>query len=141
MDTLSKVAAPSPTPSGLARPEVAHHQRAVTVLRLLEVACIAVPIVMLIAGGQMYWQQQRQVASAQTARLVDLFYESTSKLFDAQRLALEQVRLTVEPMDDAAIAVDNRALHDRLAAMLHFLPHLRDLYVVDRHGHGLVMGT
>jgi two-component system, NtrC family, sensor kinase len=135
------MSAPRETPHRPIRAGPSHHQRTVTVLRLLEIASIVLPILMLCIGGKITWEQKRQDASDQTDRLVDLLYEGTSKLIDAQLLALDQLRLTVEPLDDSVITTRQRELHDRLAAMLHYLPHLRDLYVVGRTGEGLLDGT
>ena len=128
----------SPVPQ---RPGHAHHQRTVRVLRLLQVASIALPIVLLAVGSRLAWQTVFQDASDETDRIADLVYESTSKLFYAQLLALEQVKLTIAPLDDSAIQANEHELHDRLAAMLRYLPHLRDLYFVDRYGHSGVAAT
>jgi two-component system NtrC family sensor kinase len=128
-------------PAGAPAAGAALHRRTLTALRMLAVASVALPILMLCVGGGIAWQQTRQEASAETIRIVDLVYESTAKLFGAQLLALEQTRLMIEGMDDAAIEAQQRELHDRLAAMLRYLPHLRDIYVVSRQGLTLVDGT
>jgi hypothetical protein len=74
-----------------------HYQRTVRVLRLLQVAAIILPALILAAGGALAWRSVYQDASDETDRIVDLVYESTSKLFGAQLLALEQARLTISP--------------------------------------------
>jgi two-component system NtrC family sensor kinase len=119
-------------------PDQAHHQRTVTALRYLTVASIVVPILMLCVGGVITWQEKRQEAFDQTIRLVDLVYESTSKLIGAQLLATEQTELMIGGKDDGTITREQPELHARLRAMLRFLPHLRDIYVIDRDGHDLV---
>jgi two-component system NtrC family sensor kinase len=119
----------------------AHHRRTVAVLRFLAVVAIALPILMLSAGGQMAWLAKKQEALDKTVRLNDLVYESTSKLVDAQLLAAEQARLLVGTMDDDAVAANQLDIHTRLQAMLRYLPHLRDVYVVNRNGHAIVDGT
>jgi two-component system NtrC family sensor kinase len=128
-----------PTPAQ--RPGASHHRRTVTVLRMLAAAAIALPILMLCVGGRSAWEQKRQDASDETIRIIGLVYESTAKLFGAQLLAIEQTRLMIGAMDDSAIAAAEHELHDRLAAMLRYLPHLRDLYVVSRFGRTIVDGT
>jgi two-component system, NtrC family, sensor kinase len=133
--------APPGTPRTQQRPGYAHHKRTVRVLRLLQLASIALPIMILAAGGRLAWLTEFRDASDETDRIVDLVYESTSKLFEAQLLALEQVRLTIAPLDDSAIAANEHELHDRLAAMLRHLPHLRDLYFITRYGHSGVDAT
>jgi two-component system, NtrC family, sensor kinase len=122
-------------------PGLAHHQRTVVVLRFLAVVSLALPVLLLCAGGQMAWQAKKQEALDQTVRLVDLVYESASKLFDAQLLAAEQTTLMVGTMDDDAVAAGQWDMHTRLEAMLRYLPHLRDVYVVNRAGHSIVDGT
>jgi two-component system NtrC family sensor kinase len=124
-----------------AEADQAHHQRTVTALRYLAVASIVAPILMLCVGGMITWQEKRQDALEQTIRLVDLVYESTSKLIGAQLLATEQTELMIGAKDDRTIAREQSELHTRLQSMLRFLPHLRDIYVIDRDGHDLVDGN
>jgi two-component system NtrC family sensor kinase len=117
------------------------HRRTVAVLRFLAVISIVLPVLMLCVGGQIAWQAKKQEASDQTVRLVDLVYESASRLFDAQLSAAEQASLLVGTMDDDAVAASQWDIHTHLQAMLRYLPHLRDIYVVSRDGHPLVNGT
>jgi two-component system NtrC family sensor kinase len=119
----------------------AHHQRTVAVLRFLAVLSLALPILMLLAGGQLAWLAKKQQAWDNTVRLNDLLYESVSKLTDAQLLATEQARLLVGTLDDDGVAASQLDIHTHLKAMLRYLPHLRDVYLVNRDGHSIVDAT
>lgn len=118
-----------------------HHQRTIALLRALAVASVGLPILMLVIGGIVTWQDKRRDAWEQTTRLTDLVYESVSKLIDAQRLATEQAALMVNGMDDETILAEQPKLHERLHAMLLHLPHLREISVVSRSGHALAVGS
>jgi two-component system NtrC family sensor kinase len=117
------------------------HRRTISVLRFLAGLSVAIPILMLCVGGQIAWQAKKHEALDQTVRLVDLVYESVSRLFDAQLLAAEQASLLVGTMDDDAVTANELDIHKRLEAMLRYLPHLRDVYVINRDGHTVVDGT
>jgi two-component system NtrC family sensor kinase len=122
-------------------PGPAHHQRTVAVLRFLAVLSLALPILMLFVGGQLAWLAKKQQALDNTVRLNDLLYESASKLIDAQLMATEQARLLVGTLDDDAVAASQLDIHTHLKAMLRYLPHLRDVYLVNRSGHSIVDAT
>jgi two-component system NtrC family sensor kinase len=99
-----------------------------------------IPVVMLLVGGMITWQARRQDAWDKSTRLVDLLHESTSKLFQTQLLALEQIGLILDGLDSAAIADRQSQLHDRLQALLRYLPQTQDLFVVQEDGHVAVSG-
>ncbi|MBN8930100.1 MAG: hypothetical protein BGO51_23000 [Rhodospirillales bacterium 69-11] len=114
---------------------------ALGLLRLLLGAAIVLPLAVLAITARLSWDARLQEAWDRTARLNDLVYESVSKLFDAQLLAVEQVQELTEDLDDAAILARAPELHARLARMLVRLPQLRDLFVVGKDGRALVSGT
>jgi len=121
-------------------PGQGHHRRTAAVLRFLAMASIVIPVLILVAGGLITWRDKQQEAMDQTIRLVDLVYESASKLFEAQLLATDQVRLMIGTRDDAQVIAEQQDLHLRLQAMLRYLPHLRTLFVVTRDGRAIVDG-
>jgi two-component system NtrC family sensor kinase len=107
-------------------------------LRLLLAAAIVLPVTVLAAGGTIAWNSRQQEAWERSSRLVDLIYESVSRLFDTHLMVLDQVQALVDGHSDTQIAADQPALHRELAAMLVHLPHVRDLFVVDRQGRAIV---
>lgn len=107
-------------------------------LHVLAVATIVLPIAVFAAGGAIAWQDIRQDAWDKSARTVDLAYESTSRLFDTNLLVLDQAQQLTAGLDDAAITAHQSELHQRLAAMLPFMPHVRDVFVVGRDGRVIV---
>src|SRR5690349_5798549 len=113
-----------------AAPGLNHHQKTVGLLRVLAAASLLIPMVMLLVGGVLSWQTRQQDAWDKSARLVDLLHESTSKLFETQLLALEQIGPMFEGLDSATIAARESQFHDRLQAMLRYLPQTQDLFVV-----------
>ncbi len=118
-----------------------HRLDAVRLLRVLAVAAVLLPLSVLAAGGTIAWYKQQEDAWKRTARLADLVYETVSKLMDTQLLVLEETQQLVRGMDDATIQANEAMLHDRLSVVLHHLPHVRDVFIVGRDGHGLVTAS
>src|SRR6185437_2950203 len=77
----------------------------------------------------------------ETLHLVQLVTDSTTKLFDAQLLALEQTKLLLHDQDDTAVRNNQLQLHESLSFTRHYLPFLRDLFVVDRKGMPLITAS
>jgi two-component system NtrC family sensor kinase len=118
--------------------DLARNRATVRILRLLAVASILVPLMILAGGGWLAWDQKRGEARDETLHLLQLVTDSSAKLFDAQLLALEQTKLLLRDSDDAAVRANQQALHESLSFTRHYLPFLRDLFVVDRRGVPLV---
>ncbi|WP_158258455.1 hybrid sensor histidine kinase/response regulator [Rhodopila globiformis] len=125
---------------GSAAPGIGHYQKTVGLLRALAAASLVIPVVMLLVGGTITWQNKRQDAWDESAWLVDLLQQSTSKLFETQFLALGEVGMVLDGLDPAAIAARQSQFHDRLQALLRYLPQTRDLFVVRGDGHVAVSG-
>ena len=106
----------------------------VRILRILTAASLIVPLVILAGVGWLDWNEKRQEASNDTMRLLELVTDSTSKLFDQQVLALQQTRLLLNDRTDSDIRQHQAELHDDLTVIQHYLPFLRDLFVVDKNG-------
>ncbi|MFL5283450.1 MAG: ATP-binding protein [Rhodopila sp.] len=122
-------------------PGLGHYQKTLGLLRALAFVSLAIPLVMLLVGGVVSWQTKQREAWDKTTRLVDLLYESTSKLFETQSLAIEQIGLMLDGLDPAAITANESQFHDRLRAMLHYLPQTRNLFVVQQNGHAILSGS
>jgi two-component system, NtrC family, sensor kinase len=69
-------------------PGLGHYQKTLGLPRALAFVSLAIPLVMLLVGGVVSWQTKQREAWDKTTRLVDLLYESTSKLFETQSLAI-----------------------------------------------------
>jgi two-component system, NtrC family, sensor kinase len=106
----------------------------VRILRVLAAASLIVPLVILVSIGWLDWNEKRQEASNDTMRLLELVSDSTTKLFDLQVLALQQTKLLLNDHSDAEIRQHQAELHDNLTVIQHYLPFLRDLFVVDKNG-------
>jgi two-component system NtrC family sensor kinase len=124
--------------SNLIEPDVSRTRPTVRILRTLAVASIIIPLMILAGGGWLAWQQKRQEALEETLHLTQLVSDGTAKLFDAQLLALEQTKLLLHDQDDAAVRANQLELHENLSFTQHYLPFLRNLFVVDRRGLPLV---
>ncbi|HVY14284.1 MAG TPA: response regulator [Rhodopila sp.] len=129
------------SPLGLVYPDAARNRATIGILRLLAAASIAVPVLVLACGGWIAWEQKRQEAFDETTHLLQLVTDSSAKLFDSQLLALEQTKLLLRDATDADVRANEERLHDNLSFTRHYLPFLRDLFVVDRNGVPLVTAS
>jgi two-component system NtrC family sensor kinase len=127
--------------SNLTEPDVSRTRTTVRILRILAAASIIIPLLILAGSGWMTWQQKRQEALDETLHLMQLVSDSSAKLFDSQLLALEQTKLLLHDQDDASVRANQLELHESLSFTSHYLPFLRDLFVVDRRGLPLVSAS
>ncbi|HET6608109.1 MAG TPA: response regulator [Rhodopila sp.] len=125
----------------LTEPDATRTRTTVRILRVLAAASILIPLAILVGSGWIAWQQRRQEALDETLHLVQLVSDSATKLFDAQLLALEQTKLLLHDQDDTAVRANQLELHESLSFTRHYLPFLRDLFVVDRHGMPLITAS
>src|ERR1700758_4362102 len=75
--------------SNLTEPDVSRTRTTVRILRILAVASIIIPLLILAGSGWMTWQQKRQEALDETLHLMQLVSDTSAKLFDSQLLALD----------------------------------------------------
>jgi two-component system NtrC family sensor kinase len=129
------------TTSCLTEPDATRTRTTVRILRTLAAASIFIPLAILASSGWIAWQQKRQEALDETLHLVQLVTDNATKLFDAQLLALEQTKLLLHDQDDATVRSNQLELHESLSFTRHYLPFLRDLFVVDRKGMPLIAAS
>ncbi len=127
--------------SHLTEPDVSRTLTTLRILRVLAAASIIIPLVILAGGGWFAWQEKRQEALDETLHLMRLVSDSSAKLFDTQLLALDQTKLLLLAQDDATVHANQMELHESLSFTRHYLPFLRDLFVVDRRGLPLVSAS
>jgi two-component system NtrC family sensor kinase len=116
-------------------------QAAIRLLRLLSVAAIVLPLLVLGGGSAIAWHNKQIDGWDSTSRLTDLIYESVSKLFAAQLLVLDEAQALTEGLDDDALRAHEADLHPLMASMLKRLPAVRDVFVVGRAGRAIVDGV
>jgi two-component system NtrC family sensor kinase len=115
-------------------------QGALRLLRLLLVATLALPTALWISEGAISWHSKQLAAWDRTSRLTDLVYQNISRLVDAQLLALEQLQILTDGMDDVTLRAHEHELHRIMAAMLLRLPHVRDVFIFDTAGRVAIHG-
>jgi hypothetical protein len=110
-------------------------------LRLLLHAVVALPLVLMAAGGWLTWRDSTRDAESEMARTAEAGAEYARRLLDGHRMAADRVNDLLRGLSDAEIRAREAALHAALQAMLAEAPELRSVHVGDRHGGVLLSGT
>ena len=111
--------------------------------RLLIVLLVVAVVVPLLMFGLAANRQQRAAwadADERIARTLELVNEHALKVFETQQLVQDRIAEILGDRTDAQIRADERALHERLNAIVRQLPQVQGIWVVDRHGRPLVVG-
>jgi two-component system NtrC family sensor kinase len=103
-------------------------------LRLLVVASVVLPVLVLAAGGWLSWRDQMDQARVAMARLIDSAYENATKVMEINRLLLRQMDTLLAERDGAAILADEAEVHHELARLRGFLPQVKNLLVYGADG-------
>jgi two-component system NtrC family sensor kinase len=112
--------------------------RTIELLRFLLVASIAGPAIMLCATGWLSYRAAFADAKREIARTSEVGREHASKVFDSFRLVSGRVQQLMEGLDDKAIKASEEPLRARFRGIIHGLPQVQSLIVLDRAGHLLV---
>jgi two-component system NtrC family sensor kinase len=115
-------------------PETAVPTGGLRPLRLLVVASVVVPVLVLAAGGWLSWRDQMDQARVAMARLIDSGYENATKVMEINRLLLRQMDTLLAARDGAAILADEAGVHQELARLRGFLPQVKNLLVYGADG-------
>jgi two-component system, NtrC family, sensor kinase len=112
--------------------------RTIELLRLLLIASLGGPALLLAVTGWMTYRVAFADAESEISRTSEVGREHASKVFDSFRLVTDRVQDVLEGLDDAAIRASEQTLHSRFARIIADLPQIRSFIVLDGDGHPLV---
>ena len=110
-------------------------------LRALLAASIILPILIFGGVAAVAYHQHFTDARNRLDTMLGVIYEHALKVFETFELAARYTDELFEDVSDEQIVQQEAEYHARLKALTDTLPQLRDIWVIDRHGHPLVSGT
>jgi len=110
----------------------------VATLRVLLAASVIIPVAVFAWAAFFGYRAEADAARDRIARTTDVAFEHAAKVFETHQLLLGEVDEILRGMSDRDILAREAELHDRLAAIIHNLPQVRDLAVFGRDGHPLL---
>ncbi|HEX4768236.1 MAG TPA: ATP-binding protein [Lichenihabitans sp.] len=111
---------------------------ALALLRLLLLASVVAPVVLLVALGWFTYRAALGDARREAVWTSGVAREHAARVFDAQELVTERVLDLLGGLDDPTIRARQAALHDRLGAVIADLPQVLSIAVTDRDGRVMV---
>ncbi|MBV9585939.1 MAG: response regulator [Alphaproteobacteria bacterium] len=113
---------------------------AVRTLQLLLVGSILAPLLVLLAGGYLSYQETFERARTELAETAAIAEENIIKVLDTHALVAARVADLLAGLSDEEIRAREKELHDRIRLQIADLPQVETAWAVDRTGHLLVGG-
>ena len=107
-------------------------------LRVLLAISVLAPALVFVASAWIDYRQTVELAGQRVDRAAALAQEHAQNVLQSSELMLAHASDLLGGRDNAAIAAEEPALHDRLAAIARELPHVQSLWVLDETGRVLV---
>jgi signal transduction histidine kinase/ActR/RegA family two-component response regulator len=107
-------------------------------LRSLVVASVVLPLLVFAGGGWLAWRGTVHQATTDLLSALAVSQEHTTKVLDAHFLLGSRVNDLVGDMSDDAVIAQERALHDKLGAMIAGYDEVTAIVLIGRDGQALV---
>ena len=107
-------------------------------LRLVLLAVIWLPLLLLAVGAGVSWRVTWDHAEAELLHTADAAAELARRVLDSQKVMVDRIDDLLRGLTDAEIRDREAELHTELQAMVATLPQLVTGYVLDRNGVPLV---
>ena len=104
---------------------------------------MAVLLPTIFIGVTSWRSLRRHFADAEDrlSRTLSVVHEHAVKVFETQELVALQVDTLLDGLTDEEVQSRERALNTRLKTLIAALPHIQDVWVLDKNGHPLLTGT
>jgi signal transduction histidine kinase/CheY-like chemotaxis protein len=130
------LARPDPAPQGDRTPE--RRGPAVALLRILVWLSVLLPTLLLVAVGQVSWQERQLDLKRSLQHTLDLVHEHALRTFDTYALVAGQANEIVRGLSDGAVRAQEKDLNERLARLAVPLPQVQDIWLIDASARPLV---
>ena len=112
--------------------------RTIALLRILLVASLVGPAILMAAVGWLTYQATFAEAEREIVRTSEVAREHAAKVFDSFELVSDRVLEVIDGFDSLSIQSNEERLHDKFATIIHDLPQIQSLIVVSADGRPLV---
>ena len=110
-------------------------------LRLLLIGSAILPAALFAFIAWQFYQQQQVDARDRLERTLGMIQEHAVKVFETFAISERYLEEAFRHVSDDDIQANEAAFSARIRSMLQGIPQIRDLWVIDAHGHPLVSGT
>lgn len=107
-------------------------------IRRFALFCIGVLLLIYVWGGYYRYEQLHVEADRRIDRSLRIAREHALKVFDTNEAMVSRVEDIIRDLDNAAIAANEKALHEQLRAMSDNRTQIQSIYVLDANGKMLV---
>ncbi|MBV8792203.1 MAG: hybrid sensor histidine kinase/response regulator, partial [Pseudolabrys sp.] len=115
--------------------------QAIRLLKLMLVASVVLPVILFIFAATVSYRNFHDIADERIERSVDILHEHALKVFQTVELTFGQVNEIVRGMSDDDIRANEQRLYERLKSVIHDLPQIQSVAILDRTGHPIVSGS
>jgi two-component system NtrC family sensor kinase len=113
-------------------------ESAIGLLQLMLVALIVLPAILFIFASWLNYRHARAAADERIERSLDILSEHALKVFQTVERTIAEVDEITRGFSDDQIQQQEKELHVRLTEIVHALPQLEAIGILDRNGRSLV---
>src|SRR5260370_33674375 len=96
------------------------------------VASVVLPVVLFAFAAWLNYRHEYAVADDRIERSLDILHEHTLKVFQTVERAIAEVNEIVRDMSADDIRMDQLHLHERVKHIVHALPQVRPIFLIDQ---------
>ena len=120
---------------------VKERQAAVRLLRVMMVASVALPAILFAITTWMDYQDIKQQTNERLERSLDILHEHSLKILQTIERTFGEVNEIIDGMSDDDVRANERAVHQKLKAIVQSVPRMQGILILDRHGHPLAFSN
>ncbi len=105
---------------------------------VLLAATIIVPAVLFIGASWLAYGETQRQYEERLGRTLDLLYVGARATFETQKLVVSNVLNVIDDFSNSEIQQGEPKLHERLKHLIHKLPQVEDIFILDDEGRPLV---
>ncbi len=105
---------------------------------VLLAATIIVPVMLFIGASWLAYGETQRQYEERLGRTLDLLYVGARATFETQQLVVSNVLNVIDDLSNSEIQQGEPKLHERLKHLIHKLPQVEDVFILDGEGRPLV---
>lgn len=105
---------------------------------VLLAATIIVPVMLFIGASWLAYGETQRQYEERLGRTLDLLYIGARATFETQQLVVSNVLNVIDDLSNSEIQQREARLHERLKYLIHKLPQVEDIFILDGEGRPLV---
>jgi two-component system NtrC family sensor kinase len=114
---------------------------AIRLLKLMMVASLVLPAVLFAFAAWVSYRNFVQVTDERIDRSLDILHEHALKVLQTVERTFAEIDEIMRGMSDDDIRRNEASLHARLERIVHALPQLQGIAIMDRSGHPLITSS